>query len=481
MANLNNIVKKKQYYLIGGLLGLIVLGSMTVVYTKKNSVDTEASQSDKPDIVMQRFSGIGSNVNEDEIWRANSSNEIDDLRAKNRDLIKEVGDIKRDISKQIQKAVSDKSLLIEEKLTTTQQEELTKIRNENERLKAEAEERSRILSIEAAESQKRAANEILVTRKVFERQHPGISDDLGSYKGEDLVKKRAATLQSLSFSVDTISTADELERLRESYQDKAEKEARKGLSVKEYVPAGTYVRGLILGGIDAPTGGQAQTDPYPVLLEVSDIADLPNNFKYDFKSCRVIGSGYGDISSERAIIRLEKMSCVSEDDLVFESMVKGFIYDETGKMGMKGRLVSKQGQLIANGLFAGIGAGIGSAFQRSSTQYTSNALGTNSESFISAQDAAVSGMGQGVATSFDRLSRYYIDLAEKIFPVIEVDAGRMVDLVFTSGFYLQPLQEALTDEGSGMLGQGINREMTIGNLIQGGSDTVSNAMQSIRR
>lgn len=57
MANLNNIVKKKQYYLIGGLLGLIVLGSMTVVYTKKNSVDTEASQSDKPDIVMQRFSG----------------------------------------------------------------------------------------------------------------------------------------------------------------------------------------------------------------------------------------------------------------------------------------------------------------------------------------------------------------------------------------------------------------------------------------
>ncbi|MBU3990924.1 MAG: hypothetical protein KJ702_16625, partial [Gammaproteobacteria bacterium] len=37
----------------------------------------------------------------------------------------------------------------------------------------------------------------------------------------------------------------------------------------------------------------------------------------------------------------------------------------------------------------------------------------------------------------DRLSQYYITLAEKMFPIIEVDAGRTVDVVFTKGFSLE--------------------------------------------
>ena len=33
--------------------------------------------------------------------------------------------------------------------------------------------------------------------------------------------------------------------------------------------------------------------------------------------------------------------------------------------------------------------------------------------------------------------RYYISLAEKVFPVIEIDAGRTVDVVITQGISLQ--------------------------------------------
>ena len=33
----------------------------------------------------------------------------------------------------------------------------------------------------------------------------------------------------------------------------------------------------------------------------------------------------------------------------------------------------------------------------------------------------------------NRLANYYISLAEKVFPVIEIDAGRMVDVVLTKG------------------------------------------------
>ena len=40
----------------------------------------------------------------------------------------------------------------------------------------------------------------------------------------------------------------------------------------------------------------------------------------------------------------------------------------------------------------------------------------------------------------DRLANYYISLAEKTFPVVEIDAGRMVDVVITKGVVIdEPL------------------------------------------
>jgi len=47
----------------------------------------------------------------------------------------------------------------------------------------------------------------------------------------------------------------------------------------------------------------------------------------------------------------------------------------------------------------------------------------------------------GVGKAFDRLAQYYITLAEKLFPVIEVGAGRVVDVVLTKGTEL-PMGEA---------------------------------------
>ena len=43
------------------------------------------------------------------------------------------------------------------------------------------------------------------------------------------------------------------------------------------------------------------------------------------------------------------------------------------------------------------------------------------------------GIGSGVGKALDRLSQYYITLAEKMFPIIEIDAGQPVDIVITKG------------------------------------------------
>ncbi len=109
--------------------------------------------------------------------------------------------------------------------------------------------------------------------------------------------------------------------------------------------------------------------------------------------------------------------------------IKGYVAGEDGKAGLRGRLVSKQGQLLANALLAGVASGIGHALQQSSTTISVSPLGSTGTLEPGKQFQA--GMGSGVGKALDRLAQYYISLAEKVFPVIEVDAGRMVDVVVT--------------------------------------------------
>ena len=214
--------------------------------------------------------------------------------------------------------------------------------------------------------------------------------------------------------------------------------------MRHYIPSGAFTRALLLGGLDAPTGGQAQRNPQPVLLRLMDNAVLPNQFRSKVKECFVVGAGYGDVSSERAYIRTESLSCVTRDGTAIDVPVKGYVAGEDGKAGMRGRLVSKQGQILANALLAGVASGIGQAFTQSATTMSVSPLGTTSS--VDPGKQLQAGLGTGVGKALDRLAQYYITLAEKVFPVIEIDAGRTVDVVLTQGIALQGSLDAATQD-----------------------------------
>jgi conjugal transfer pilus assembly protein TraB len=201
-------------------------------------------------------------------------------------------------------------------------------------------------------------------------------------------------------------------------------------TVSTFLPV-SFTRGTLLGGLDAPTGGQSQSNPHPVLIRLSDNSVLPNRFRAEYRECFVIAAGYGDISSERAYLRTENLSCVRADGATLEVKIQGSVYGEDGKVGMRGRLVTKQGQMLANALLAGVVSGIGQGLATSSTEYSTSALGTVASA--SGADAYRAGLGSGVGKALDRLAQYYIKLAENTFPVIEVDAGREIDVVITKG------------------------------------------------
>lgn len=205
---------------------------------------------------------------------------------------------------------------------------------------------------------------------------------------------------------------------------------RTSQTLESFLPV-SFTRGQLLGGLDAPTGGQSQSNPHPVLIRLTDNSVLPNRFRAAYRECFVVAAGYGDISSERAYLRTESLSCVRADGHALEVRIQGTVHGEDGKVGLRGRLVSKQGQLLANALMAGIISGIGQGVSTASTSYSTSALGTIASS--TGSEAYRAGMGTGVGRALDRLAQYYIKLAEATFPVIEIDASRQVDVVITKG------------------------------------------------
>jgi conjugal transfer pilus assembly protein TraB len=214
-------------------------------------------------------------------------------------------------------------------------------------------------------------------------------------------------------------------------------------TVDNYLPV-SFTPALLLGGLDAPTGGQSQTNPHPVLMRLESNAILPNRFRAGIKECLVVGGGYGDISSERCYIRTERLSCVRQDGGIVETPLKGSVFGEDGKIGMRGRLVEKQGQVLANAfLAAGVG-GIGQALQSRASVVSTTALGSTST--VASGREFEAAIGTGVGRAMDRLAQYYISLAEKVFPIIECDAGRKIDVVITEGIRLD---EELSGVASG--------------------------------
>lgn len=201
-------------------------------------------------------------------------------------------------------------------------------------------------------------------------------------------------------------------------------------SLDGFLPV-SFTRGILLGGLDAPTGGQAQSNPHPVLIRLSDTSVLPNQYRADYQECFVIASGYGDISSERAYMRTGVLSCIRKDGQALEVEIEGNVFGEDGKYGVRGKVVSKQGQMLANALLAGVVSGIGQGFANANTTTSTSALG--SIATTSGSQAYRAGIGTGVGRALDRLAQYYIKLAEQTFPVIEVDAGREIDVVITKG------------------------------------------------
>lgn len=195
-----------------------------------------------------------------------------------------------------------------------------------------------------------------------------------------------------------------------------------------YLPSGTMITGVLLAGVDAPTGKSAMKDPIPVLARIKHDAILPNRYRADVKECFALLEATGDLASERAMMRLTNISCVRRDRAVIDVPIAGYAVGEDGRAGMRGRLVSKQGQVLAKAVMAGFAEGISSAFGGQNQN-----LFRPSGQEINYQSIPEAGAIGGASSALDRVAAYYLSLADQMHPTVEIDSGRRVTLVLLKG------------------------------------------------
>ena len=243
-----------------------------------------------------------------------------------------------------------------------------------------------------------------------------------------------------SAAVDSLSGNDKKKKVEEiGFVDLTpigsgdEKQGKKK-NIQTYLPAGLFVKILMLGGVDAPTGGMAESNPVPVLMRIVDLAVLPSGFSSNVEQCHVIGAGTGDLSSERVMIRTEVMTCIRSNGDIIEIPIKGYIAGEDGKNGLRGKVVSKQGSLIAKSLFSGFASGMSNSINTQFQEVSTSALGNVTT--VDSDKVFESGLASGATNSLEKIADYYLKRANELYPIIEMGAGRVGELVLTEGSFL---------------------------------------------
>lgn len=206
-----------------------------------------------------------------------------------------------------------------------------------------------------------------------------------------------------------------------------------------YIPPGTMLSGVLMTGADVPTGPNSKSEPLPVLFRIKDLAILPNFNLLDIRECFILVSTYGDLSSERAHMRSETLSCVTNDNKIIDTKIDAFASGEDGKAGIRGRLVSKAGSVIAKGALAAFIEGMSNIFQPSRVRALSiNPSNTEQFQMPDPEFAVTQGAFAGARSTANQIKDYYMKTADSIFPIIEIDAGRSMDFIVHRGASITP-------------------------------------------
>lgn len=392
--------KTKKTIIIGG--GLVAAISLIALF----GTDSEAEKTQKRIKKYETTSNVLTDSNTREAGIDEVTRRIRKIESESKEVAKRFDNIAKDLARQ-----QEESLKKDEKIKNELIAEVQKLKSDLEVMVEEKQAQAR---------QSEMKSEDNAAAKPTQREKN--IDDFYSSTPEE--KQAAATPGKIREIMD------------EALAEKKQKE-KSAKDAPFKLPAGSMLSGILITGMEAGAGKNAKRNATPALMRVSKEAVLPNRYTADVKECFVTLSGYGELASERVMMRSEYISCVKDDGTAIEAKLNAFTTGEDGKSGVRGRLITRNGQMIANAMMSGFLSGFADfATVRPVTSFGNfqgaDRYAAQMESLVST--AGIGGVAmRGTSKAMDKIADYYMQMADQSFPIVSVEAGREITLIVQNG------------------------------------------------
>lgn len=194
-------------------------------------------------------------------------------------------------------------------------------------------------------------------------------------------------------------------------------------------------KGILTTGAEAKVagfGGQTEENA-PVLIRLLSNMTIANGNYTQVNDCFLLGGARGELATNRAVIRLIKISCIFQDErgerYVASGNVKGWVYDENSSLGVSGELISREGKIIQTMLpLSLLQAGMDYLTQNSTNVFLD---GNNVTSALG--NSFSSGLSNGASEPLQKIYDYYTNYLDALSPSIYFRAGREISILFKGG------------------------------------------------
>jgi hypothetical protein len=237
--------------------------------------------------------------------------------------------------------------------------------------------------------------------------------------------------------VEFIDINDNISEFEVSTFNNYKQEEQKPEKPKSFIMDAGFAKATILAAGEFNTMTKGDDDRVPIFFSLDTKVITPNGGEADLTNCMLRGAGKGDFTTSKVPVKIVKLDCrMTDDDGVhyrISKTINGAVYDETGGYALKGRMITKEGEIFAKAIpIALLETGLNILTEKASNNDTKNTQDVFNFTGASTQGAA--DIGQ---TIVNKMGEYWLDYLDALNPKIDVRPGRQVVIAFFGGEVLE--------------------------------------------
>ncbi|MFT7144456.1 MAG: hypothetical protein ACI8QY_000508 [bacterium] len=204
-----------------------------------------------------------------------------------------------------------------------------------------------------------------------------------------------------------------------------------------FLPPLGFIKATLLNGFDALVGGSV-----PSLVRLSGSYKTAMNSTVSLDGCVALVEFEGEISTERAVGKPSRMTCVYPDRGAVTYNLSGYVVDANdGIVGVPGIFYEGDASRIAAALMADFAVGMADIVRENQFSEETSEGGTATNLTGSAMQAE---FASGVSGMMGSLRDYLQERSSRVVPFVRVDPTRDIHLVILSGIELRHAGSAWT-------------------------------------